>query len=214
MKNKRLQAIAKFINQEDKVADIGTDHGYLAIHLYEEKKCSYVIASDINANALSVAKKNIKEHHLEKKIPCILSNGLEKIPISKIDTVVIAGMGSHTILNILKHPNVSKLKNIILQSNKDYELLRKTMKQLGYCLKKETYLEEKGHDYFVMKYQSQEQKLSSFELKYGLYKEQNKPYYQKMWHQKKEIKKHIPWYRFQKHHELKKEIKELASKLK
>lgn len=41
MKNKRLLKIAEMINQEDRVVDIGCDHGYLAIFLNEEKNAPW-----------------------------------------------------------------------------------------------------------------------------------------------------------------------------
>ena len=56
MINKKLKAIASFINKHDTVIDIGCDHAYLAIYLKENKLCKNVYASDINQNALNIAK--------------------------------------------------------------------------------------------------------------------------------------------------------------
>ena len=55
MINKKLKAIASFINTQDTVVDIGCDHAYLAIYLKENKLCKNVYASDINENALNIA---------------------------------------------------------------------------------------------------------------------------------------------------------------
>ena len=209
MKNKRLQKIAEFIEPEDSVVDIGCDHAYLAIYLKKEKKCPIVMASDINTSALNSAKKNIQKENLSKEIPCILSDGLEEIPTTKIDTAVIAGMGTHTILNILKHEKTSHLKNIIIQSNNDLELLRESMQEKGYKIVKEAYIEEKGHDYFILKYQKGEQYLTELELKYGFYRKENEQYYQKVMDEKRRIQKRMPWYHIKRKKMLRKEIKEL-----
>lgn len=209
MKSKRLQQIAEFVESNNSVVDIGCDHGYLAIHLKQVKKCPVVIASDVNNSALNMAQKNIQKAQLSNEIPCILSNGLEEIPISKIDTAVIAGMGTHTILNILKHQKVKKLKNIIIQSNNDMEHLRKSMQKKGYQIIKEAYVEEKGHDYFILKYQIGTQKLTELELKYGFYKKENEQYYYKIIDEKKRIQKRLPWHNIKRKRLLKKEIKQL-----
>ena len=44
----RLQAVLDFVPEGGAVADIGTDHGYLAAALIEEGRAEYVIASDLN----------------------------------------------------------------------------------------------------------------------------------------------------------------------
>ena len=51
MNSLRLKTVASFINQDDKVVDIGCDHAYLSIYLIKNKFCKKVIASDINENA-------------------------------------------------------------------------------------------------------------------------------------------------------------------
>lgn len=214
MKNQRLDVIASLINSEDKVVDIGCDHGYLAIYLKKIKKCRNVIASDVNANALEVAKRNIAKENLTKKIPCLLSDGLENIPISEIDTVVIAGMGTYTILDILKNKKIEKIKKIILQSNKDYDVLRCEMQKRNYQMKEEIYIEENNHDYFIIEYQKGKQNLTELEIKYGIYKKENIPYYQKVLNQKKGIRKKLPWNKWKLKYQLKKEERELTNLIK
>ena len=93
--NNRLLKISDFIYQEDKVIDIGCDHGLLGIYLVLNKKVNKMISSDINEMPLKKAKENkdvkIKEYicmdDIEedgiKKISDILKNGeklLKKCP--------------------------------------------------------------------------------------------------------------------------------------
>ena len=59
--SKRLASIASNIDKEDKVVDIGCDHGYLSIYLKAVNGNKVVIATDINENALNMAKKNINK---------------------------------------------------------------------------------------------------------------------------------------------------------
>ena len=56
--NKRLLTAAELLGQTNSVADIGTDHAFLPIHLVREGIAQKVIACDIAEGPLSVAKAN------------------------------------------------------------------------------------------------------------------------------------------------------------
>ena len=138
--SKRLQCLANLALENENYIDIGCDHGLLAIALAKKYPNAKIIASDINENALNNAKKNIKKYHLEEKIEPVQSNGLEDIIPKKNTTIIISGMGAHTIVGILNQ-SYQKLKNIstlIIQSNNDLDFLRKKVTSLGYYIKKET----------------------------------------------------------------------------
>lgn len=178
MNKLRLKTIASFIEQEDRVADIGCDHAYLSIYLVQNKMCQSVIASDINSNALENAIQNIKKEKLEKQIPVVLSNGLENISQNEVDTLVLSGMGTSTILRILKKVHKDKIKKIIVQSNNDLYELRKKMKEYGYFLQQEDIVYEGKHYYCIGKYEQKPKALKKVELYFGLYQEKNKDYYE------------------------------------
>ena len=84
------------------VADIGTDHGYLAEKLSKLDHIGKVIASDISEKSLSKLQKLIKNRNLTK-IETVVGDGLE--PIEKADVSVIAGIGGWEIIKILKTQN-------------------------------------------------------------------------------------------------------------
>lgn len=189
----RIQTVASFIEKKDKVIDIGCDHAYLAIHLTKNKQCQSVIASDIHENALNSAKKNIQKEHLVSEIPTILSDGLEKINQSKVNTIVIAGMGTATILHILKKVEKEKIKKLVLQSNNDLYQLRKEVKKIGYYLQEEKVVYEKGHYYVIGKYTQEKKNLKLRELHFGLYEEKNKDYYHYLQEEYKKINEKITY---------------------
>lgn len=165
MMNRKLKAIANFVSKEDCVIDIGCDHAYLAIYLKKNHLCKEVYASDISQKVLDHAKKNVLKEHLN--IPLYLSNGFLNIPNVFIDTAIISGMGTSTILDIFSHklPTVSKF---IISSNNDYYLLRKTMQKKGYFLDKELVICENKKYYPIMLFLKNKSKRTYLDLKYGI----------------------------------------------
>ena len=105
MNSERLKTIASFVSKNDSVIDVGCDHGYLAIYLKLNNLCKNVIASDISKNALTYAINNFKKYKLNIKY--YISDGLNNID-EYYDTVIIAGMGTHTIMNILSKKKLPK----------------------------------------------------------------------------------------------------------
>ena len=66
--SKRLQAVADLISCGMRVADVGTDHGYIPIYLIKTGKSPHVLAMDINKGPLERAATHIKEYCLESCI--------------------------------------------------------------------------------------------------------------------------------------------------
>ena len=121
--SKRLASIALMVDDNSNVVDIGCDHGLLDIYLVQTKKNIRVIASDVNEKALNNAIINIKRAGLTNEIKTVLSDGLESIDTTDLDTIIISGMGAHTMTGII-YNDLSKLKNIdtiIMQSNNDID---------------------------------------------------------------------------------------------
>lgn len=168
--SKRLEAISSLVPNNSKVIDIGCDHGFLDIYLYQHQISTKVIASDINKNALNNAKYNIKKNQLEKKIDVRLGNGLDTlIESDDIDTIIISGMGAHTIVGILKN-NLSKLKKIntiVIQSNNKLEFLRKEMSKLNYLIEDELLVEDNKKIYTIIKFIKGKRKYCKKELYFG-----------------------------------------------
>ena len=164
--SKRLLSLADFISKEDELVDVGCDHGLLSIYLIENKLCKRVIASDINQNALNNAIENIKKKNLN--IETILSDGIDNIDITNINTLIISGMGTSTILHILKdNSKLNSINKIIIQSNNEHEVLRKEMNNKNYYLKEEKILKDKNKWYITMYFIKSNKKNTKNEIEYG-----------------------------------------------
>ena len=153
--SKRLDAISSLVPVNSNVVDIGCDHALLDIYLYQNKISDRIIATDVNENALANAKKNIKENKLEKYIEARLGNGLDAIDNADIiDTIIISGMGAHTIVGILKNglEKIININTIIIQSNTKLEFLRREITKLHYMIADETIVEDNKKIYIVIKF--------------------------------------------------------------
>lgn len=185
--SKRLEAISSLIPINSSIIDIGCDHALLDIYLMQKKIIKSAIATDINNNALNNAKENIKKYNYENVIDTRLGNGLDTLNQNDhVDTIVISGMGAHTIVGILKN-NSNKLKeieNLIIQSNTKLEFLRKEITKLNYIIADEIILEDNKKTYIIIKFIKGKKKYSKKELYFGpmlLNKKDNlfKEYYNK-----------------------------------
>ena len=99
--DKRLNMLYNMVRYSSKLADIGTDHGYLPAKLILDHKCPNAIAVDINIKPLTHAKELVHKLGLENKIDLRLSSGLTNIKDSEVDDIHISGMGSELIIDII-----------------------------------------------------------------------------------------------------------------
>ena len=166
--SRRLKKITEYINDNDKIIDIGCDHALLDVYIYENFKNVNIIASDIHDGALKQAKKNIDKYNLESKIELRLGDGLDVVDASEINTIIISGMGYYTIEEILsareKLVNVDK---IIIQSNTDIVKLRKSIIKLGYKIDAEGLVKDKDIIYTVIKFTKGKEHYSYDEIYFG-----------------------------------------------
>lgn len=148
---RRLKAIASLVDKHSNVIDIGCDHALLDIYLtmYNSNKC---IASDINKNAVEIASTNLEKYSLSNQIELVQSDGFNQIEMHSTYTAIICGMGTTTILNILKSPKLSMVDTLIIQTNNDLYSIRKKVCKLGFYIKDEIIIKERGIFYVIIKF--------------------------------------------------------------
>ena len=151
--DKRLLTCASLCKGE-RIADIGTDHGYLPCYMIKNGMCSSALACDVAPLPLESARQHIREQGLEDKITPLLSDGLENVPPKGITDIVIAGMGGELIADILKKCQWIKIKanpiNLVLQPMTKWDVLRKWLYENGFTVTKEKACEEGRFVYSVM----------------------------------------------------------------
>lgn len=175
MLSKRLQSIFSLIEKGQNVADIGCDHGYLLIELYKNGISKTLLGVDNKIGPLNIAKANIEKERFTSNINLSLSDGLDSVT-SKYNCVVLAGLGSDTIIKIIEK-NLEKLNFIdtfIVDSHTDIENIRRFFVMHNYFIDKEVLLMEKNILYTIIRFKKGNFSYSDLEFKYGPYLLKNK----------------------------------------
>lgn len=148
----RLAAIAAFVPQGAKLADIGTDHAYLPIALLSAGRINQAVAGEVNKGPYESAKAAIKQYKWEQSIQLRLGNGLEVIAPGEVDTVVIAGMGGSTIIDILtRYPATTEsVETLILQPMVAGAAVRRWLTDNGWRISDENLVVDEGRIYEII----------------------------------------------------------------
>jgi len=169
--SQRLSSVASMVTAGNCLADVGTDHGYVPIYLYERNVISHAIAMDVNKGPLEHATLHIAESGMKDAIETRLSDGLAALKPGEADSVVIAGMGGPLIIRILSaYPEVTaSLKELILQPQSEIPEVRRWLYEQGYEIIEEHMVFEDGKYYPMFKAvkNPQAEKLTDLEYKFG-----------------------------------------------
>ena len=154
----RLLKIASLVTEGKRVADIGTDHGYIPVYLLNKNKVPFAILADVNKGPLDNARKEVRHNNLLDKTDLRLGSGIEVLKKGEVDEVIIAGMGGILISELLEaKKNVAhSLDKLILQPMQAQDELRKYLLNNGYEILDEVLVKEdfRIYEIIVAKYTS------------------------------------------------------------
>ena len=151
--SERLSSVASMVTSGNCLADVGTDHGYVPIYLYERNIIPRAIAMDVNKGPLERARLHIAEYGYQNNIETRLSDGLAALKAGEADSVTIAGMGGPLIIRILSaYPEVTaSLKELILQPQSEISEVRAWLCEQNYEIVEEHMVFEDGKYYSMSK---------------------------------------------------------------
>jgi len=154
----RLQCVASYVPKNSLLGDIGTDHAYLPIYLWENGVLRHAVAVDVHEGPFLSARSSIQSRRLESVIDVRFGDGLKPVHPGEVDTLTLAGMGGNTMLEIFAaRPEVmAQVQTLILQPQGAEGKVRLTLLQAGWKLKEEQLVEEEGRIYVVMNYTREE----------------------------------------------------------
>lgn len=150
--SKRLLCCAQYVDAGARVADIGTDHGYLGIYLLENGLAEHVLACDLRPMPLQKAQENAARFGVQERMTFLLSDGLTALTPDAADTIVCAGMGGDLIVRILRA--CEWIRNgryrLILQPQSAGQALRLWLAENGFRAERETLVKDGGFLYTVL----------------------------------------------------------------
>lgn len=141
------------VTMGSRTADIGCDHGFVSIYLYENKIAPKVYAMDLRKGPLERAREHIAARGFSDYIETRLSDGLEALHAGEADTLICAGMGGRLMAQILSRgqEKIRLMKELILQPQSDIRYFRAFLRENGYVLAAENMVKEDGKFYVIMK---------------------------------------------------------------
>lgn len=152
----RLLKIASLVSEGKRVADIGTDHGYIPVYLLNKGTVPFAILADVNKGPLENARSEVRHNNLTDKVDLRLGSGIEVLNENEVDEVIIAGMGGILISELLeaKKSVAHNLDKLILQPMQAQDELRKYLLNNGYEILDEVLVKEdfRVYEIIVAKY--------------------------------------------------------------
>ncbi|HBH3639143.1 TPA: SAM-dependent methyltransferase [Clostridioides difficile] len=148
----RLLEIASLVSDGKKIADIGTDHGYIPVYLLKEGKVPFAVLADVNKGPLDNAHKEVIQNNLLDKVDLRLGSGIEILEIGEVEEVIIAGMGGILISELLeaKKEVAHNVEKLILQPMQAQEELRYYLLNNGYEILEEVLVREDFRIYEII----------------------------------------------------------------
>lgn len=160
----RLKAVLNEIKPCEVIADIGADHGKIAVSAKLGGLAKKVIASDISEP--SVAKARALAIQYEAEVDIRVGEGITTLRANEYDTVIIAGMGGIEISSILTKAIKKFNRYIFAPHTKAYEL-RKFLSDKGILPIRDYKVFSKGKYYDIISAEIGEYKPNIDVLYYG-----------------------------------------------
>ncbi len=163
----RLKTVYELFPACRLAADIGADHGKLALEMILRKKAERIIVTDISRDSLNKAKSLFEAHHLSEYADFVEGDGLTVLP-SVPDAVSICGMGGKTIAGILER-GLGRIfgAGLVLSPQTEIFLVRRTLCALGYRIKQERCVRVSGRFYVIMYAEPGDETLSGEQCELG-----------------------------------------------
>ncbi|MGU9812683.1 tRNA (adenine(22)-N(1))-methyltransferase [Pseudomonas sp. LF052] len=149
----RLERVAANVPAGARLADIGSDHGYLPVALMRRGAIAAAVAGEVAATPFHAAERTVRDNALQQHISVRLADGLAAIePADAITAISLCGMGGETIRDILDsgRAHLSGQERLILQPNGGEQPLRQWLMDNGYRIVREELLQENRFYYEII----------------------------------------------------------------
>lgn len=151
--SKRLSAVADLVDSGCFLADIGSDHAALPIHLVRTGKIQYAMAVENKVGPFVRMKANIDSSGFANQIRAVNADGISKIS-DGVNCLTLCGIGGLLTCEILEaHPEkLVNVRSIILDPHTDLRAVRERVTALGYHIQDERIVYEDKVYYSIIKF--------------------------------------------------------------
>ncbi|AAY39358.1 tRNA (adenine-N(1))-methyltransferase [Pseudomonas syringae pv. syringae] len=149
----RLERVATHVPAGARLADIGSDHGYLPVALLNRGVIAAAVAGEVALTPFCAAERTVRENDLQDQVSVRLADGLAAIKAEDAITAIsLCGMGGETIRDILEagKARLSGQERLILQPNGGEQPLRVWLMEHDYRIVSEEVLRENRFDYEII----------------------------------------------------------------
>ena len=130
----RLALAEDLLGRCETLYDIGSNHGFLAVHMLRIGRCRRAVLCDISADALSRARGLVARAGLADRAAFAVTDGFAGLDPQPGDAAAILGMGGRTIAAILREGLPCP---VVLQANVEIACARRRVEQAGMHIARE-----------------------------------------------------------------------------
>jgi tRNA (adenine22-N1)-methyltransferase len=148
----RLAAVAALVPEGSRAADVGCDHGLLAVYLAASGRCAACIATEVDEASLARTRRPLDSAPWARLIVWRAGDGLAALePDDAVDVVILAGLGAATILRLLSTPRLDVIApgRIVVQPQTDTAAVRAWLAANGWAIVAETVVRDRGRFYEI-----------------------------------------------------------------
>lgn len=163
--DERLLAAEALAGRCVRVVDVGTNHGFLPVHMLQSGLCERALLCDVSADALERARRTVAQERVEDRAQLAVADGLSGVELRQGDVVTLCGMGARTIAHILaRNPGCP----VVLQPNVEVRLLRRHLETIGMHIAREDVARAAGRYYVLLRAEpGRGERMSDYEADIG-----------------------------------------------
>lgn len=141
--------IADMVLPNERMADIGSDHALLPCFLVLEGRCPSAIVGELGDGPFQRARQGVERSGLAQRIDVRQGDGLAVLRPGEAASVVLAGMGGTTAVEILERAasKAASFRRLVVQVNNGLELVRAYAARNGWMIADEAVAWD--DDYYV-----------------------------------------------------------------
>lgn len=150
--SRRLTALAEWVPDGARFADIGTDHALLPVYLASSRRIRSAVAGDVHLGPVEAARRQVASAGLQDTISVRHGDGLSVLQPGEVDTVCIAGMGGSLMIRLLEDAGslLDSVQTLVLSPHVAEDQVRNWLNRHDFVLAKERILYEDGEYYTLL----------------------------------------------------------------